>query len=142
MRDHDRVVEPPPKQVLLSRAHGSHRRSVTLGPSYAVVTDALATPAAVVIDSREEHLEELVQQAARATARHRGAQRHPSVQPMAPAALLDLGADTYLAPLSLPVAAHVGVDPLVDAFRRFTSLRGRGRGRPARQMRRPRDRSP
>jgi hypothetical protein len=33
---------------------------------------------------------------------------HPSAQPMAPAELLDLGADTYLAPVSLPaLAAHV-----------------------------------
>ena len=110
-RDHDRVIaEPPPKQVLLSPRAARLAPSLgdALGPSYAVVTDAFATPAAVVIDSREEHLEELVQEqraATRIIVVHSG---HPSEQPMAPAALLDLGADTYLAPLSLPaLAAHV-----------------------------------
>jgi hypothetical protein len=33
---------------------------------------------------------------------------HPSEQPMSPSELLDLGADTYLAPVSLPaLAAHL-----------------------------------
>ena len=110
-RDHDRVVaEPPPKQVLLSprAARWLPTLGEALGPSYEVVFDTVDTPAAIVVDTREDDLEELVQRqraATRIVVVHHG---HPSEQPMAPAALLDLGADTYLAPVSLPaLAAHV-----------------------------------
>jgi hypothetical protein len=110
-RDHDRVVaEPLPKQVLLSPRAARWLPSLgeALGPSYEVVLSTLDTPAAIVLDTREENLQELVQQqraATRIIVVHTG---HPSEQPMAPAALLDLGADTYLAPVSLPaLAAHV-----------------------------------
>ena len=79
-----------------------------LGPSYRVVLETRDTPAAIVIDSREDDLEQLVQQQ-RATTRiivvHTG---HPSEQLMTPTELLDLGADTYLAPAALPaLAAHL-----------------------------------
>jgi len=107
----DRVVaEPLPKQVLLSpRAARWHATlGEALGPSYEVVLDTVDTPAAIVVDTREDDLEELVARqraATRVIVVHSG---HPSEQPMAPAALLDLGADTYLAPVSLPaLAAHV-----------------------------------
>lgn len=110
-REPDRMVpEPAPKQVLLSPRAIRWLPSLgeALGPSYDVVLSTIDTPAAVVIDSREEHLEELVQQqrlATRIIVVHTG---HPSEQPMAPAALFDLGADAYLAPVSLPaLAAHV-----------------------------------
>ena len=61
-----------------------------------------------MIDTGDENLEQLVQEQ-RAVTRiivvHTG---HPSEQPMAPSAILDLGADTYLAPASLPaLAAHL-----------------------------------
>jgi hypothetical protein len=110
-RGQDRIVaEPPPKQVLLSPRSARWLPSLgeALGPSYRVVLETHDTPAAVVIDSREDDLEQLVQQQ-RATTRiivvHTG---HPSEQPMTPAALLDLGADTYLAPAALPaLAAHL-----------------------------------
>src|SRR5690348_5365739 len=110
-RDHDRVVaEPPPKQILLSPRSARWLPSLgeALGPSYRVVLETHDTPAAIVIDSREDDLEQLVQQQ-RSTTRiivvHTG---HPSEQPMTPAALLDLGADTYLAPAALPaLAAHL-----------------------------------
>ena len=110
-RGQDRIVaEPPPKQVLLSprSARWLPTLGEALGPSYRVVLETHDTPAAVVIDSREDDLEQLVQQQ-RATTRiivvHTG---HPSEQPMTPAALLDLGADTYLAPAALPaLAAHL-----------------------------------
>ena len=79
-----------------------------LGPSYEVVLDTVDTPAAIVVDSREADLPEIVQRqraATRIIIVHTG---HPSEQPMAPSELLDLGADTYLAPVSLPaLAAHV-----------------------------------
>jgi hypothetical protein len=108
--DHDRVVaEPPPKQVLLSPRSARWLTSLgdALGPSYRVVLETHDTPAAIVIDSRDDDLEQLVQQQ-RPTTRiivvHTG---HPSEQPMTPAALLDLGADAYLAPAALPaLAAH------------------------------------
>jgi hypothetical protein len=110
-RDRDRVVaEPPPKQVLLSPAAARWHRALgeALGPSYEVVLDSLDTPAAVVVDTREDDLAELVQRqraATRIIVVHTG---HPSEQPMAAAEILDLGADTYLAPVSLPaLAAHV-----------------------------------
>lgn len=61
-----------------------------------------------MIDSREEHLEELVQEqrsVTRIIVVHTG---HPSEQPLNAAALLDLGADAYLAPVSVPaLAAHI-----------------------------------
>jgi hypothetical protein len=109
--DHDRVVaEPPPKQVLLSPRAARWLPSLgeALGPSYEVVLDTVDTPAAIVVDSREADLPEIVQRqraATRIIIVHTG---HPSEQPMAPAELLDLGADTYLAPVSLAtLAAHV-----------------------------------
>jgi hypothetical protein len=107
----DRVVpELPPKLVLLSprSARWATPLGDALGPSYRVGLEALETPAAIVIDSREDDLANLVQQqrtATRVIVVHTG---HPSEQPMAPAAVLDLGADTYLAPVSVPaLAAHV-----------------------------------
>jgi hypothetical protein len=79
-----------------------------LGPSYRVVLDTVTAPAAIVIDSRDEHLEALVQEqrpVTRIIVVHTG---HPSEQPMSPAAVLDLGADTYLAPVTVPIlAAHI-----------------------------------
>jgi hypothetical protein len=108
---HDHVVpELPPKLVQLSP--GSARwhpgLSEALGPSYRVVTTTVDTPAAIVIDSRDDDLVRLIHDQ-RSTTRiivvHTG---HPSEQPMAPSELLDLGADTYLSPVSLPaLAAHV-----------------------------------
>ncbi len=107
----DRVVpEPPPKQVSLSphAAHWLEPLGEALGPSYRVVVGALEPPAAIVVDTREEDLERLVTQqrpVTRIIVVHRG---HPSEQPVSPASLLDLGADAYLAPVSLPaLAAHV-----------------------------------
>ena len=107
----DRVVpELPPKLVLLSTRSARWATSLgeALGPSFRVVVDTCETPAAIVIDSRDDDLAQLVQQqraATRVIVVHTG---HPSEQPMAPAAVLDLGADTYLAPASLPaLAAHV-----------------------------------
>ena len=104
------VAAPPPKQVLLSPRSARWARPLgdALGPSYRVVTDTLDTPAAVVIDTRDEDLERLVHEQ-RSTTRiivvHSG---HPSEQPMPAAVLLDLGADTYLAPVSLvALAAHI-----------------------------------
>jgi hypothetical protein len=110
-RGHDHVIaDPPPKLVLLSPASARWLPSLTdaLGPSYRVVTESAETPAAVVVDSRDDELLQLIQDQ-RSTTRvivvHTG---HPSEQPMAPSELLDLGADTYLAPVSLPaLAAHV-----------------------------------
>jgi hypothetical protein len=109
--DHDHVVpELPPKLVLLSPGSARWEPSLreALGPSFRVVTDAIDTPAAVVIDSRDDDLVRLIQEQ-RSTTRiivvHTG---HPSEQPMAASELLDLGADTYLAPVSLPaLAAHI-----------------------------------
>ncbi len=73
-----------------------------------MVVDSPAVPAAVVLDSREAALDALVvhqRPATRVIVVHAG---HPSEQPLAPAALLDLGADAYLAPVSLPaLAAHL-----------------------------------
>jgi hypothetical protein len=111
-RDHDDRVVPelPPKLILLSprSARWASMLSEALGPSYRVALEAIDTPAAVIVDSRDEELAQLVQQqraATRVIVVHTG---HPSEQPMAPAAVLDLGADTYLAPASLPaLAAHV-----------------------------------
>ena len=111
VRGHDHVVpELPPKLVLLSP--GSLRWTDALGdalgPSYRVVTESFETPAAVVIDSRDDDLVRLIQDqrsSTRIIVVHTG---HPSEQPMSPSELLDLGADTYLAPASLPaLAAHV-----------------------------------
>jgi len=104
------VAEPPPKQIALSprSARWSTLLGTALGPSYRVVTDTTDTPAAIVIDSRDDDLERLIQEqraATRVIVVHTG---HPSEQPMPAAAILDLGADTYLAPASLPaLAAHV-----------------------------------
>ena len=104
------VAEAPPKQVLLSprSARWAGPLGDALGPSYRVVTDTLDTPAAIVIDTRDDNLERLVQEqwgTSRIIVVHSG---HPSEQPMPAAALLDLGADAYLAPVSLPaLAAHV-----------------------------------
>ena len=110
-RGHDHVIaDPPPKLVLLSPASARWLPSLTdaLGPSYRVVTDSCEIPAAVVVDSRDDDLLRLVQDqksSTRIIVVHTG---HPSEQPMAPSELLDLGADTYLAPVSLPaLAAHV-----------------------------------
>jgi hypothetical protein len=110
-RGHDQVVtEPPPKVVLLSPASARWLPVLgeALGPSYRVVTETYETPAAIVVDSRDDELVRLVQDqrsATRVIVVHTG---HPSEQPMAPSELLDLGADTYLAPVSLPaLAAHV-----------------------------------
>jgi hypothetical protein len=110
-RGHDHVIaEPPPKLVVLSP--GSARWLPTLaealGPSYRVTTGSPDTPAAIVVDSRDDDLAGLIQDQ-RSTTRvivvHTG---HPSEQPMAPSEILDLGADTYLAPVSLPaLAAHL-----------------------------------
>jgi hypothetical protein len=110
-RGHDQVIaDPPPKLVLLSPASARWLPSLAeaLGPSYRVVTESGEIPAAVVVDSRDDELLHLVQDQ-KSTTRiivvHTG---HPSEQPMAPSELLDLGADTYLAPVSLPaLAAHV-----------------------------------
>lgn len=110
-RGHDQVVaEPPSKLVLLSPASARWLPSLgeALGPSYRVVTESCDTPAAIIVDSRDDDLVRLIQDQ-RSTTRvvvvHTG---HPSEQPMAPSELLDLGADTYLAPVSLPaLAAHV-----------------------------------
>jgi hypothetical protein len=110
-RGHDHVVpELPPKLVLLSPRSAPWLPALTdaLGPSYRVVTETYETPAAIVVDSRDDDLADLVHDQRRATrvvVVHTG---HPSEQPMTPAELLDLGADTYLAPASLPaLAAHV-----------------------------------
>ena len=120
-RGHDHVIaDPPPKLVLLSPASARWLPSLTeaLGPSYRVVTESTETPAAVIVDSRDDELLQLIQEQ-RSTTRvvvvHTG---HPSEQPMAPSELLDLGADTYLAPVSLPaLAAHVkAVTRSWDAF--------------------------
>ena len=107
----DRVIaEPPPKLVSLSprSARWLEPLGVALGPSYRVAVDATDVPAAIVLDARDDDLEVRIAQqrpATRIIVVHTG---HPSEQPMSPAALLDLGADTYLAPASLPaVAAHV-----------------------------------
>jgi len=110
-RRHDQVVpELPPKLVMLSPASASWQSSLAdaLGPSYRVAVDAHETPTAIVIDSRDDDLVRLIQDQ-RSTTRvivvHTG---HPSEQPMAPSEILDLGADAYLAPVSLPaLAAHV-----------------------------------
>jgi hypothetical protein len=108
-RDHV-VAELPPKLVLLSPGAVRWLPSLTdaLGPSYRVVTETFETPAAIVVDSRDDDLVNLVHDQRRATrvvVVHTG---HPSEQPMAPAELLDLGADAYVAPASLPaLAAHL-----------------------------------
>ena len=104
------VAEPPAKLVLLSPASARWLPSLSeaLGPSYRVATDSSETPTAIVVDSRDDDLVRLIQDqrsATRVIVVHTG---HPSEQPMAPSELLDLGADTYLAPVSLPaLAAHV-----------------------------------
>lgn len=110
-RNQDHVVpELPPKLVWLSPGSARWERTLSeaLGPSYRVETDTFETPAAVVIDSRDDDLVRLIQEQ-RSTTRiivvHTG---HPSEQPIAASELLDLGADTYLAPVSLPaLAAHI-----------------------------------
>jgi hypothetical protein len=108
---HDHVIaEPPPKVVLLSPAAARWLPTLrdALGPSYRVVTESSDAPAAVVVDTRDDDLVRRIQEHSNATrviVVHTG---HPSEQPMAPSELLDLGADTYLAPVSLPaLAAHV-----------------------------------
>jgi hypothetical protein len=104
------VAEAQPKLVLLSPASARGLRGLTeaLGPSYRVVTESGDTPAAVILDSRDDEIVRLIQDqrsSTRVIVVHTG---HPSEQPMAPSELLDLGADTYLAPVSLPaLAAHV-----------------------------------
>ena len=104
------VAEAPAKLVLLSPASARWLPSLSdaLGPSYRVVTETYETPTAIVVDSRDDDLVRLIQDqrsATRVIVAHTG---HPSEQPMAPSELLDVGADTYLAPVSLPaLAAHV-----------------------------------
>jgi hypothetical protein len=107
----DRIVpDLPPKQVLLSPASARWTSALAdaLGPSYRVAAQTVGTPAAVVIDTRDDELERLIQEqrgSTRVIVVHTG---HPSEQPLAPAQVLDLGADAYLAPVSLPaLAAHV-----------------------------------
>jgi hypothetical protein len=98
------------KLVLLSPGSARWLRPLgdALGPSYCVVTETYDTPAAIVVDSRDDDLVRLVHDQRRATrivVVHTG---HPSEQPMSPSEILDLGADTYLASASLPgLAAHV-----------------------------------
>jgi hypothetical protein len=108
---HDHVIaEPPPKLILLSPTSARWLPALgeALGPSYRVATESCEMPAAVVIDSRDDDLVRRIQEHSNATrviVVHTG---HPSEQPMAPSELLDLGADTYLAPVSLPaLVAHV-----------------------------------
>jgi hypothetical protein len=110
-RGHDHVVaEPPPKLVLLSPGSARWLPSLAdaLGPSYRVATDSVDTPAAIVVNSRDDELVHLIQDqrsSTRVIVVHTG---HPSEQPMTPSEILDLGADTYLAPVSLPaLAAHL-----------------------------------
>ena len=110
-RGHDHVIaEPPPKLVLLSPASARWLPALAdaLGPSYRVATESIDTAAAIVVDSRDEDLVRLIQDqrsSTRVIVVHTG---HPSEQPMSPSELLDLGADTYLAPVSLPaLAAHL-----------------------------------
>ena len=110
-RNQDHVVpELPPKLVWLSPGSVRWQRALgdALGPSYRVVADTCDTPTAVVIDSRDDDLVRLIQEQrspTRIIVVHTG---HPSEQPMAASELLDLGADTYLAPLSVPaLAAHI-----------------------------------
>ncbi len=110
-RTHDHVIaEPPPKLVLLSPASARWLPALTdaLGPSYRVTTEATDTPSAIVVDSRDDELVRLIQDrrsSTRVIVVHTG---HPSEQPLTPSEILDLGADTYLAPVSLPaLAAHV-----------------------------------
>ncbi len=104
------MPELPPKLVLLSPASARWLPTLgdALGPSYRVVTETAETPAAIIVDSRDDELLRLIQDqrsATRVIVVHTG---HPSEQPMAASELLDLGADTYLAPVSLPaLAAHV-----------------------------------
>ena len=73
-----------------------------------MTTESTDTPAAIVVDSRDDELVRLIQDqrtSTRVIVVHTG---HPSEQPMAPSEILDLGADTYLAPVSLPaLAAHL-----------------------------------
>ena len=121
----DRVVsEPPPKQISLSPRSARWLEPLTeaLGPSYRVALDSVTAPAAIVIDSREERLEELIhlqRPVTRIIVVHTG---HPSEQPMSPAAILDLGADTYLAPVSLTIlAAHIKA--LTRSWDAFPALR-------------------
>ena len=97
-----------------------------------MVTESCETPAAIIVDSRDDDLLHLIQDQ-RSTTRvmvvHTG---HPSEQPMAPSELLDLGADTYLAPVSLPaLAAHVkALTRSWDAFPPRPSSPGRLTRRP------------
>jgi hypothetical protein len=106
----DAAPRPAPKLVLLSPASARWLPSLAeaLGPSHRVVTESYETPAAIVVDSRDDSLVQLIQErrsSTRVIVVHTG---HPSEQPMAPADILDLGADSYLAPASLPaLAAHV-----------------------------------
>ena len=86
----------------------------------------MTAPAAIVIDSREEHLEELVHEqrsVTRIIVVHTG---HPSEQPVTAAALFDLGADAYLAPVSVPaLAAHIKA--LTRSWDAFPPLRSERR---------------
>ena len=85
-RGHDQVVpEIPPKLVLLSPASARWMPTLgdALGPSYRVVRETSETPAAVVVDSRDDELVGLIQDqrsATRVIVVHTG---HPSEQPMA-----------------------------------------------------------
>ena len=88
-RDHDRVVaEPPPKQVLLSPAvapGGSRRWAKHSGRRTRWCSTRSTRPRAIVVDTREDGLAELIQRqraATRVIVVHTG---HPSEQPMAPA---------------------------------------------------------
>ena len=111
-RGHDHVIaDPPPKLVLLSPASARWLPSLTeaLGPSYRVVTeshrDARPRSSSTAATTSSCSLIQDQRSTTRVIVVHTG---HPSEQPMAPSELLDLGADTYLAPVSLPaLAAHL-----------------------------------
>jgi hypothetical protein len=121
----DRVVaEPAPKLISLSPRSARWLEPLTdaLGPSYRVTRGSVTAPAAIVLDSREARLEELIQEqrpVTRIIVVHTG---HPSEQPMPAAALFDLGADAYVAPASVPaLAAHVKA--LTRSWEAFPPLR-------------------
>ena len=79
-RGHDHVIaDPPPKLVLLSPASARWLPSLTeaLGPSYRVVTESTETPAAVIVDSRDDELLQLIQEQRSTTRSRRGAHRPP-----------------------------------------------------------------
>src|SRR6516165_7693024 len=63
------VPEPPPRLVLLSPRAVRWLPSLTeaLGPSYRVVTETFDTPAALVVDTRDDDLVHLVHEQRSAT---------------------------------------------------------------------------